>query len=167
MALIVSIARCVCRETQLREENSLQARILDDGYQTVSVLRSGHFNVQYGFVRQCGIPPPFFAFPTFDHIFSLNIIVMFQLCQTPMLRTQVLRVSVNCHPARKSLAVTVSVHVTQLRKLLAVSSSKTARCAPSGFSQLFLELSTTWPLFTHLFLVFCLLLRCVSLQYYF
>ena len=32
----------------------------------------------------CGVPSPFFAFLTFDHIFYLNIIAIFHLCQSPM-----------------------------------------------------------------------------------
>ena len=89
----------------------------------------------------CGVPPPFFAFPslrspTFDHIFSLNIIVMFHLCQTPMPRTQVPLATVNRHPARNPFLWTVSGHVSQIRKLRTVIPSKSCdrRFAPSGFS---------------------------------
>ena len=54
----------------------------------------------------CGFPPPFFAFPILDHVFSLDTILIFHLCQTPMPRTQVPKFTVNLqYPARKSLAV--------------------------------------------------------------
>ena len=37
--------------------------------------------------ERCGVPSPFFAFPTFDNIFSFSIIVIYHLCVGTSVRT--------------------------------------------------------------------------------